>query len=56
LLVELATTPVLLALISLLPARAREGELAAESADGSGAEPAERLGDVVLSGAGVDRA
>jgi hypothetical protein len=56
LLVELATTPVLLALISLLPARAREGELAVESADGSGAEPAERLGDVVLSGAGVDRA
>ena len=56
LLVELATTPVLLALISLLPARAREGELAVESADGSDAEPAERLGDVVLSCAGVDRA
>ena len=56
LLVELATTPVLLALISLLPSRARAGELANESAEGSGAEPAERLGDVVLGGAGVDRA
>jgi hypothetical protein len=33
LLVELATTPVLLALISMLPSRAREGEPAAEVGD-----------------------
>lgn len=56
LLVELATTPVLLALISMLPARAREGDPVVEYAERSGAEPAERLGDVVLSGSGVDRA
>jgi hypothetical protein len=56
LLVELATTPVLLALISLLPRRAREGEPVVEVSERSGAEPAERLGDVALSGGRVDRA
>ena len=56
LLVELATTPVLLALISLLPRHAREGEPVAEVSERSGADPAERLGDVALSGGRVDRA